>query len=267
MKILFIGDVVGQPGRNTVTRLLPEIKEQMSPVFVIANGENAAGGFGITEETAFYLYQAGVDVITLGNHVWSKKEVYPYLDNEPNILRPANYPDGVPGRGWAIYEGPAGESIGVISLCGRVYMEPLENPFKVADSILEYMAPNTDAVFIDLHAEATSEKNAFGQYVDGRASAVVGTHTHIQTADERILSNGTAYITDVGMTGPINSVIGVKSDIIIRKFLTQLPARFEIADGETIFSAVAVDIDSASGKAEKIERIAIRHNNTHRQVR
>ncbi len=257
MRILFVGDIVGRAGRRAVSAILPGLKEKYTPCFVIANGENAAGGIGITKESALELFYAGVDVITLGNHAWAKKEAYSYIDSEAKILRPANYPDGAPGRGWAIYQTQTGESIGIISLCGRVFMEPLENPFKVADAIIESMRGDAKVIFVDFHAEATSEKCAFGQYVDGRVSAVVGTHTHIQTADECILPGGTAYITDTGMTGPINSIIGVKSDIVINKFLTQLPARFEIADGDAVFSAIVIDIDSATGKAEKIERIRI----------
>lgn len=259
MRILFIGDIIGQPGRQAVAHILPKLREELSPVFVIANGENAAGGIGITKDTALDLYQAGVNVITLGNHAWAKKEVYPYIDSEPNILRPANYPDGAPGRGWAVYPSSTGESVGVISLCGRVFMEPLENPFSIADCILDTIGSSASIILVDFHAEATSEKCAFGWYMDGRVSAVVGTHTHVQTADERVLPQGTAYITDVGMTGPVNSVIGVKSDIIISRFLTQMPGRFETADGDAIVSAVVVDIDSSTGKSASIRRLRINH--------
>lgn len=257
MRILFIGDIVGQPGRQAVAQILPKLKEELSPVFVIANGENAAGGLGITKDIALDLYQYGVDVITLGNHVWAKKEVYSYIDSEPAILRPANYPDGVPGRGSAIYSAPGGESAGVISICGRVFMEPLENPFTTADRIVDAMKPDTDVILIDFHGEATSEKCAFGWYMDGRVSAVVGTHTHVQTADEKVLPQGTAYITDVGMTGPVNSVIGVKTDIILSKFLTQMPGKHEIAEGDSLFCAVLINVDPSSGKAIDIARLQI----------
>lgn len=255
MRILFIGDIVGKPGRDAVAQALPQLAQELGADFVIANGENAAGGMGITRETAQEILQAGVDVVTMGNHVWAKKDVYPYLDEEPRIIRPANYPSGVPGRGWAVYTTEKGEPIGVISICGRVFMDHLENPFLVADSILETLAPETNVILIDFHAEATSEKTAFACYMDGRGGAVIGTHTHVQTADERILPGGTAYITDVGMTGPGDSVIGVKKDLIISRFLTQMPTRFEVASGETVLSAVVVDVDSSTGKATGIKRL------------
>lgn len=267
MRILFIGDIVGQPGRQAVAQILPKLKDELSPVFVIANGENAAGGLGITKDIALDLYQSGVDVITLGNHAWSKKEVYLYIDSEPALLRPANYPDGAPGRGSAIYSTVSGESIGIVSICGRVFMDPLENPFILADRIVTAMKPDTEVILIDFHGEATSEKNAFGWYMDGRVSAIVGTHTHVQTADEKILPKGTAYITDVGMTGPINSVIGVKSDIIITKFLTQMPGKHEIAEGDTLFCGVVINVDSTSGKAEDITRLQIKNKVSKNSVR
>ncbi|MHB1457345.1 MAG: TIGR00282 family metallophosphoesterase [Armatimonadota bacterium] len=259
MRILFIGDIVGQSGRLAIAQILPKLKEELSPVFIIANGENAAGGLGITKDIALDLIHYGVDVITLGNHAWAKKESYTYIDTESRILRPANYPDGAPGRGSAIYPTATGESIGVISLCGRIFMDPLDNPFKTADKITESMKPDTNVILIDFHGEATSEKCAFGLYIDGRVSAVVGTHTHIQTADEKVLPQGTAYITDVGMTGPINSVIGVKTDIIISKFLSQMPAKHEIAEGDSLFCAVVIDVDSSTGKAVGIRRLQIKN--------
>lgn len=256
MKILFIGDIVGKPGRQAVTALVPELKEEFAIDLVIANGENAAGGVGITRDTAQDIFCAGVDLITLGNHVWAKRDVHSYLDEESRIVRPANYPPGAPGRGWTIHSAKGGGSIGIVSLCGRVFMEALENPFRLADRILESLIPETDFIFIDFHGEATSEKIAFGWYVDGRAGAVVGTHTHVQTADEQVLPGGTAYITDVGMTGPMDSVIGVKKDLIITRFLTQLPDKFEIADGDVRLSAVVIDADLTTGKAVSIERIS-----------
>lgn len=255
MKILFVGDIVGRPGRQAVGQVLPNLREEFSVDFVIANGENSAGGMGITKETASEIFRAGADAITLGNHVWAKRDSYPYLDDESRIIRPANYPNGVPGRGWGIFGTDRGESIGVVNLCGRVFMENLDNPFSVMDRVAETLAPQTDVILVDFHAEATSEKIAFGWYMDGRVSAVIGTHTHVQTADERIMPGGTAYITDVGMTGPTDSVIGVKKDLIITRFLTQMPNKFEIAEGDTIFSAVLVDIDASTGKASRIERI------------
>lgn len=258
MRILFIGDIVGKPGRETVARMLPGLKEELSPDFVVANGENAAGGIGITKETAIEILQAGVNVVTLGNHVWAKPDIYPYLDEEPRLIKPANYPAG-PGRGWAVYPTDAGESIGVINLCGRVFMDHLENPFRTADAILGTLAGETNVILVDFHAEATSEKAAFAWYLDGRVGAVVGTHTHVQTADERILPGGTAYITDVGMTGPVDSVIGVKKELIISRFLTQMPNKFEVAEGELLLSAVVVDVDTVSGKAVGIERLQRSH--------
>ena len=254
MRILFIGDIVGKPGRETVAHILPELKEELAPDFVIANGENAAGGIGITKETAQAVLQSGVDVLTMGNHVWAKQDVYPYLDEEPRILRPANYPTG-PGRGFAVYSTVSGESVGVVNLCGRVFMDHLENPFRAADDILETLRRQTAVIIVDFHAEATSEKTALAWHLDGRTSAVIGTHTHVQTADERVLPGGTAYITDVGMTGPVDSVIGVKKELMISRFITQMPTKFEVAEGETILSAVVIDIDSASGKAVGIERL------------
>ncbi len=257
MRILFIGDIVGESGRLTVAQMLPRLTQEHSPDIVIANGENVAGGIGITKDTAMQIFQSGVDVLTMGNHVWSKRDVYPYLDQETRIVRPANYPADVPGRGWEIYRTESGESIGVINLCGRVFMDNLENPFKTADAILETLSKETKIIFIDFHGEATSEKIAFAWHMDGRVSAIAGTHTHVQTADECILPEGTAYITDAGMTGPINSVIGVKKELVIHKFLTQMPTRFEVATGETILSGVVIDVDSATGKASNIKRLRI----------
>lgn len=260
MKILFIGDIVGKPGRQAAKQLLPGLKAELSPDFIIANGENAAGGIGITRDTAGEILEFGVDAITLGNHVWAKQDIYPYLDEEPRILRPANYPTG-PGRGFGIYSSNSGESIAVINLCGRVFMDHLENPFRTADNILGTLKGQADVILVDFHAEATSEKSAFAWYLDGRVGAVVGTHTHVQTADERVLPGGTAYITDVGMTGPLDSVIGVKKEIIISRFLTQMPNKFEVADGEAVLSAAVIDIDPATGKATGIERLQ-RHCNS-----
>ena len=255
MKLLFVADVVGGIGRRTLAALLPVLRERHAPDFVVVNGENAAGGVGITQKTANEILGLGVDAITLGNHVWAKRDSYPYLDEELRIVRPANYPNGAPGRGWAIFHTDRGVAIGIVNLCGRVFMDHLENPFTIADRAIETLAPQTDVILVDFHAEATSEKVAFGWYVDSRVGAVIGTHTHVQTADERILPGGTAYITDVGMTGPTDSVIGVKKELIISRFLTQMPNKFEIAEGETIFSAVLVEMDASTGKASRIERL------------
>lgn len=254
MRVLMVGDVVGKAGRLLTHELVPILRTEHKVDFVIVNGENSAGGIGITPDIANAFLRHQIDVITLGNHAWGKRDIYPMLDEEPRLLRPGNYPPGAPGRGWGVFGSPAG-SFGVVSLQGRTFMEAIDDPFRAIDAILEELHKRTRLIFIDFHAEATSEKVAFGYYVDGRVSAVVGTHTHIQTADERILDGGTAYLTDVGMTGPIDSVIGMKRDIVIPKFTSGLPARFEVADGEAQLCGVLVDIDTATGKATAIQRL------------
>lgn len=254
MRILFVGDVVGRPGRRAVRELVPRIRDRVSASFVVVNCENAAGGLGVTPETADELLRAGADCLTSGNHIFAKKEIVPYLDREERILRPANYPPGAPGRGIGFYKAPEVQ-IAVINLSGRTFMDSMDCPFRACDALLEQALNRTRCVLIDLHAEATSEKQAMGWYVDGRASAVIGTHTHVQTSDERILPQGTAYITDVGMTGPRDSVLGVRTDLIIRRYLTGLPVRFEIAQGTAVLCAVCISIDPASGRALSIERI------------
>jgi hypothetical protein len=252
---MMVGDVVGKAGRQATQTWLPLLKEQHEVDFIIVNGENAAGGIGITPDIASgFLDREGVDVVTLGNHAWGKREIYPYLDVQPRLLRPANYPPGAPGSGYGLYAW-RDTLVGVIAMQGRTFMEPVDDPFRLIDEILEIMLKKTRIIFIDFHAEATSEKQAFGWYVDGRASAVVGTHTHVQTADERVLPLGTAYLTDVGMTGPIDSIIGMRREIVIPKFTSGLPARFEVADGESRLCAVLVDIDPNSGNALGIQRI------------
>ncbi len=257
MRVLFIGDVVGRPGREALARHLPRLREEVLPDVVIANAENAAGGIGITSDVAVELLErTGIDVLTLGNHAWAKREVYGYLDREPRVLRPANYPPGVPGRGWGIFETPAGR-IAVLSMQGRVFMDPIDDPFRVADSLLNALPSDVAAVFIDMHAEATSEKIAFGWYVDGRCSAVVGTHTHVQTADERVLPQGTAYITDAGMTGPVDSVIGMEVGGVLSRFTTMVPHRFEVAPSPARVCGVVIDIDAWTRKASRIERVHI----------
>jgi hypothetical protein len=255
LRVLFIGDIVGELGRHTVATLLPKLKQSLSIDFTVANGENAAGGIGITKDTALDIFGCGVDAITLGNHVWSKRDVYSYLDEETRIVRPANYPGGVPGRGWSLFKTSDGRKIGILNLCGRVFMENLENPFTTADRIIETLSQETSVILVDFHGEATSEKSAFGWYVDGRVSAVLGTHTHVQTADERILPKGTAFLTDAGMTGPMDSVIGMKKELVMSRFLTCMPNKFEVAGGPAIFSAVVVEIDPITGKATGIERV------------
>jgi hypothetical protein len=250
-----IGDVVGRPGRRAVKENLPGLVRDEQIDLVIANGENAAGGNGITREVARELFAAGVEVITMGNHVWSKKEIINYIDRENRIIRPANYPPGAPGVGFGSYKTKNGVSVGVINLSGRVFMPDMDCPFRCADEILKAFKENSAVILLDFHAEATSEKSAMAYYLDGRVSAVCGTHTHVQTADERILEKGTAFITDVGMTGPRESVIGVKKEPVIEKFLTQMPRKFEVAHGPYQFNAVVIDVDRESGRALNIKRI------------
>jgi calcineurin-like phosphoesterase len=285
-RILFIGDVVGRPGRFAVGNILPELKEQYIPQLIIANGENLAGGLGLTQETAEELFSYGVHILTTGNHVWDRKEILDYIDWDERILRPANYPQGVPGRGYTVAywmpdaecwtlevdeearerggEEPSLESsvlsleslrVAILNLSGRVFMPLLDDPFAAAKDIVPKLHKKANIVVLDFHAEATSEKIAMGWYLDGQVSAVIGTHTHVQTADERILPNHTAYITDVGMTGPMDSIIGIKKDLIIRKFLTQMPVRFEVAKGDVIVSAVIIDVDPVTGQAASIQRL------------
>jgi metallophosphoesterase (TIGR00282 family) len=222
---------------------------------VIANGENAAGGNGITRAVAAELFGAGVDVITTGNHVWDQKEALELLDEEARILRPANYPAGTPGQGWQVYRTRSGRAVAIVNLAGRVFQADLDCPFRLAHALVEEIRPRTPIILIDFHAEATSEKQAFAWYMDGRVSAVVGTHTHVQTSDARVLPGGTAYITDLGMTGPRDSVIGVKKELVIRKFLTQMPVRFEVAGGAVQMDGVVIDVDAETGRALDIRAV------------
>lgn len=248
-----IGDIVGRPGRNAVKQYLRANSQHYD--FIMANGENAAGGKGITQEIVYELYNSTVDFITLGNHTWDKKEIVQLLERESNIIRPANYPPGTPGKGSHVLTLRNKQKIGIINISGRVFLNALDCPFRAAAAIVKEMREETPIIIIDFHGEATSEKVAFGWFMDGQVSAVVGTHTHIQTADERILPQGTAYISDVGMTGPRNSVLGMEKEVIIQRFLTQMPMRFEVAKGEVIFNAVSIKIDEVSGKCVHIERI------------
>lgn len=257
MKVLFIGDIFGEPGRRALARALPRLVAQRQIDIVIGNGENAAGGFGITPELAEELFDLGLAVITTGNHAWDKKEILDYFPHERRLLRPANYPDGVPGNGSVVVESASGEQLGVLQLMGRAYMPTLDCPFQVAKKEMAALKKRTAAVIVDMHAEATSEKMAMGHYLDGEAVAVVGTHTHVQTADDQILPKGTAYVTDIGMTGPLHSVIGVKKELAIEKFLTGMPRRFEVAAGPSVFCAVLLELDARLGKALTIERIRI----------
>ncbi len=257
VKILFIGDIIGKPGRQALSRELDRLVDRHCIDLVIVNGENSAGGFGLTQETARELFDLGVHCITSGNHIWDKKEQVPLVLADPRIVRPANYPAGVPGNGSTIISTPGGVKVAVLNLEGRVFMKYLDCPFRVADCEIERLKQETPIVFVDFHAEATSEKAALGWYLDGRVSAVVGTHTHVQTADERILTEGTAYMTDAGMTGSFDSVIGIGKDEAIHKFLTQLPVKFEIPKKDIRLNGVVIAVDEQSGKALGIERISV----------
>ncbi|MBI4651254.1 TIGR00282 family metallophosphoesterase [Candidatus Desantisbacteria bacterium] len=257
MNILFIGDVIGSPGRKALSSALPGLKDRFNIDITILNGENAAGGFGLTPEIANVLFLMGIDVITSGNHIWDKKDIIEIFEKEKNLLRPANYPEGVPGNGSGIY--CVGEQkIGVINIAGRAFMANLDCPFKTVDKELEKMKNITGCIIVDIHAEATSEKMAIGWYLDSRVSAVIGTHTHVQTADERILPGGTAYITDAGMTGSRDSVIGMKKEHAIEKFLTQIPVKFETAKKNLWVCGLFVSINNSTGKAESIERVNVK---------
>ena len=258
MKILFIGDVVGKPGRKAVRELLPRIMADWAIDFVIANCENAASGFGVTRDILEELYENHIDVLTSGNHIWDKKEVMDYIGEYETLLRPANYPQEVPGHGSIIMPHPSGDYIGIVNLMGRVFMQPLECPFRTADEEIERLRKKTKIIIVDMHAEATSEKIALGWYLDGRVSAVIGTHTHVQTADDRILPGGTAYLTDAGMTGSFDSVIGIKKDLILDRFLTQLPNKFEVAKGDVRLQGVVLNIEETSGRSLSIERLSIK---------
>jgi 2',3'-cyclic-nucleotide 2'-phosphodiesterase len=256
MHIFFIGDIVGSPGRRAVEELLPRVVDRYFIDLVVANGENAAGGIGITPQVAEQLLNQGVDLLTSGNHIWKHKEILPYLDETDRLLRPANYPPGNPGRGYAVLETAAGEKVAVINLEGRVFMSPLECPFRAVDHLLAALPPDVKVTLVDMHAEATSEKLAMGWYLDGRVSAVIGTHTHVQTADERILPGGTGYISDAGMTGPINSVIGMKKEVILERFLSQRPQPFKVATQDIQLQGVLLKV-GADGRCQEISRLQL----------
>lgn len=260
LNILFIGDIVGKSGRHIVKALLSKIVEQYKVEFVIANAENAAGGFGITEKIAQELFLYGVDLITTGNHVWDQKEAISYISKEPRILRPLNYPHGVPGTGSIVIRTRRNNLISILNVSGRVFMNLLDCPFRTTKEELNKIKEQTNLVVIDFHAEATSEKMAFAYYFDGQVSAIIGTHTHVQTADERILPKGTAYITDVGMTGPEDSIIGFKKEEVIEKFFDQMPKRFDVPSAPAIFSAVIIEVDITSGLAKDIKRLMLRNS-------
>ena len=272
MKLLFIGDIVGQPGRRAVAELLPQLRQQHALDFVIANGENSAGGSGITPKTAEEIFSAGVDAITTGDHLWDQKEVMELLASERRFLRPLNYPPGTPGRGSGIFEVKVGSSrcddrtarravptnlsVAVLNVQGRTFMPPLENPFLLAAEEVKRLRQQTKIIFVDFHAEATSEKIAFARMLDGQVSAIVGTHTHVQTADEQIFPGGTAYLTDAGFTGPHESVLGREIEPVLKRFLTGMPQRFEVAKDRVLLLGAVIEIDDASGKAVKIQRVS-----------
>jgi 2',3'-cyclic-nucleotide 2'-phosphodiesterase len=258
MKILFIGDIVGKPGRRAIKELLPKLVGDHQIDLVIANCENAAAGFGVTRDIVEELYDSHIDILTSGNHIWDKKEIMEFIGDYETLLRPANYPEKVPGSGSVVMPTAAGEYVGVLNLAGRIFMQPIDCPFMTAKGEIAKLRQKTKVIIVDIHAEATSEKKALGWYLDGEVSAVLGTHTHVQTADDEILPKGTAYLSDVGMTGPFDSVIGVKKEIVIEKFLTGMPNRFNTAKGDVRLQAVLLDIDSATGKANSLERISVK---------
>lgn len=257
MRILFIGDVFGRPGRDLLRAGLPRVIRQHGVDLVIANAENAAAGSGLTREIGLDLLRLGVDVLTSGNHVWDRKEGVDFVAYEPRLLRPVNYPVGVPGRGSAVVPARSGQPVGVVNVMGRVFMAPLDNPFVAVKSEVATVRQTTPIVIVDMHAEATSEKMAMAWHLDGMVTAVVGTHTHVQTADNRVLPGGTAYITDVGMTGPHDSIIGTTLEAGLKRFLTGMPSRMEVASGRPLFQAVIITADPATGRALAIDRLSL----------
>jgi metallophosphoesterase (TIGR00282 family) len=257
MKLLFLGDIVGRPGRDLVRRHVRALAAHHDADLVIANGENAAGGAGITRENMYEILGAGVDVITTGNHVWDKRETLEFIGNEPRLLRPANYPAGTPGFGSVVVEASNGVKVGVINVMGRVFLHAIDDPFRAAErELARVTALGAQVIFVDVHAETTSEKIALSYYLDGKVAAVIGTHTHVQTADERILAGGTACLTDVGMTGPHDGVIGMDKTAIVARFVSGLPGRFETASGDPRLHAVLITVDATTGRATAIARIA-----------
>jgi len=255
LTVLFLGDIVGEPGRNAVIARLPELKEKHALDFIIVNGENAAGGRGITGKITIDLLRAGVSVVTTGDHIWDQKDIIAFLDLEPRLLRPLNYPDGAPGSGSIVLETPKGK-IGVISVQARTFMQPiLENPFRAAEAAVKKMRADTSNIIVDAHGETTSEKIALGRFLDGKVSAVIGTHTHVQTADEQIFPGGTAFMCDAGMCGPVNSILGRKIEPIMNRFMSNLPASFPVAGGEVRLHGALIEIDESTGRAVRITRI------------
>ena len=256
MKLLFIGDIVGKPGRKAVRYFLPRLRETLGLDFIVANGENSAGGSGITPATASEIFEAGVDVITCGDHLWDQREVVSLLNNEPRFVRPKNYPEGTPGQGFCVQQIGGLPPIGVLNLQGQTFMKPIENPFYAADAAVDELREQTPIILVDMHAETTSEKIAMGRFLDGRVSAVIGTHTHVQTADEHIFPGGTAFLCDAGCTGPQESILGREIEPIIQRFLTYQPQRFAVASKRVTLNAAVIDIDELSGKATSIERVS-----------
>lgn len=256
MRLLFVGDIVGEPGRRALRLLLRGMREELAVEVVVANGENSAGGNGITPATAAEIYAAGVDVITTGDHLWDQREVLALLEKEPRFLRPVNHPPGTPGRGSTLVELPGGCMVAVLNVQGRTFMPPMENPFLQAKAEVEKLRELTPVICVDIHAEATSEKIALGRLLDGLVSAVVGTHTHVQTADEQVFPGGTAYLTDAGFTGPHESVLGREIEPVLRRFLTGRPERFEVARRKILLQGALVDIDPVTGKARDIQRLS-----------
>ena len=257
MRIMLVGDVVGRAGRRAFRTITPRLRLEHRIDVVIVNGENSAGGKGFTRKALDELYSGGADIVTAGNHVWDKKDVFAFIDEEPFLVRPANYPEGTPGNGYCIFPFKAA-NIAVLNLSGRSFMPALDCPFQKADELLGEIEGQVDVIVLDFHAETTSEKLAMGHYLDGRVDIVVGTHTHVQTADAQILPRGTAYITDLGMVGPYDSILGVRTDIVIQKFRTGMPVRFEMAEGPSEYAAVIVDIYPSGSRAATIERILLR---------
>ncbi|MEW6377083.1 MAG: TIGR00282 family metallophosphoesterase [Thermodesulfobacteriota bacterium] len=257
MKILFIGDIVGKAGRQAIHRVLKKAIGDYGVEFTVANGENAAGGMGITPAIAIEILNEGVDVLTSGNHIWAKKEILPFLNDESRLLRPANYPAQVPGRGTGVFELRDGQKVGILNLEGRVFMKHLDCPFRVGEKEIEILRKQTNIIIVDFHAEATSEKMAMGWFLNGKVSAILGTHTHVQTSDEKILDRGTAYITDVGMTGPLASVIGIRKQVALERLLTQIPWKFDVATEEIELQGVLIEVDPKTGKAKNIQRIKV----------
>ncbi|MBN6188673.1 TIGR00282 family metallophosphoesterase [Aneurinibacillus sp. BA2021] len=257
MRLLFIGDVVGSPGRDMLKEMLPRLKKKYNPHVTVVNGENAASGRGITQKIAQQFFEWGASAITLGNHSFDHKEIFEFIDEEARIVRPANFPPGTPGRGHTFVKSSLGGELAIINLQGRTFLPPSDCPFRTAEKIVEQVRKRTPYIFVDMHAEATSEKQAMGWFLNGKVSAVVGTHTHVQTADERILPGGTAYLSDVGMVGPRDSILGMERDAVIKKFLTGLPVRFEVAMLKPQLNGVIIDMEKSTGCASSIQRILI----------